>query len=49
MYHKILTADVEIPAHFSPEVSDLILRLLTKDFNKRLQDPVQIKYDYVMI
>jgi len=43
MYHKILTAEVEIPPHFSPEVSDLILRLLTKDSTKRLQDPVQIK------
>jgi len=43
MYHKILTSEVEIPPHFSPEVSDLILRLLTKDPTKRLQDPIQIK------
>jgi len=43
MYHKILVGPLEIPSHFSPEVSDLINKLLIKDVKDRLQDPIQIK------
>jgi len=43
MYHKILVGALELPSHFSPEVGDLISKLLIKDVRDRLQDPIQIK------
>jgi len=43
MYHKIMTAELRIPATFSPEVADLITKFLKRDPKQRLQEPAQIK------
>lgn len=43
MYHKIMTADLVIPAFFSSEVSDIIRQFLRRDPKDRLQDPERIK------
>jgi len=43
MYHKIMTADLIIPAFFSPEVADIIRNFLRRDAKDRLQDPERIK------
>jgi len=43
MYHKIMTAELRMPATFSPEVSDIISKFLKRDPKARLQDPAQIK------
>jgi len=43
MYHKIMTAELKIPATFSPEVADVIRSFLKRDPKARLQDPAQIK------
>ena len=44
MYHKIMTADLVIPAFFSPEVEDIIRQFLARDVRDRLQDPAKIRY-----
>jgi serine/threonine protein kinase len=44
MYHKIMTADLVMPAFFSAEVADVIRQFLTRDARERLQDPERIKY-----
>jgi len=43
MYHKIMTAELKIPATFSPDVADIISKFLKRDPKARLQDPQQIK------
>eukprot|EP01126_Amoeba_proteus_P040490 TRINITY_DN431_c0_g2_i9.p1 TRINITY_DN431_c0_g2~~TRINITY_DN431_c0_g2_i9.p1 ORF type:complete len:293 (+),score=61.87 TRINITY_DN431_c0_g2_i9:800-1678(+) len=43
MYHKIMTADLVVPAFFSPEVTDVIQSFLRRDPRDRLQDPERIK------
>jgi serine/threonine protein kinase len=43
MYHKIMTADLVVPAFFSPEVADIIRQFLHRDARERLQDPERIK------
>jgi len=43
MYHKIMTAELRMPATFSPDVSDIISKFLKRDPKQRLQDPAQIK------
>eukprot|EP01125_Pyxidicula_operculata_P014765 TRINITY_DN4962_c0_g1_i1.p1 TRINITY_DN4962_c0_g1~~TRINITY_DN4962_c0_g1_i1.p1 ORF type:complete len:478 (-),score=153.15 TRINITY_DN4962_c0_g1_i1:239-1672(-) len=43
MYHMIMTAQLEFPEYFSPEVADLISKLLDRDPNTRLQDPAHIR------
>lgn len=43
MYHKIMTADLVIPAFFSPEVEDIIRQFLARDVRDRLQDPAKIR------
>jgi len=43
MYHKIMTADLVIPAFFSAEVADIIRQFLHRDAKERLQDPERIK------
>lgn len=44
MYHKIMTADLVVPAFFSAEISDIIRQFLHRDARERLQDPEKIKY-----
>jgi len=43
MYHKIMTADLVIPAFFSQQVADIIEQFLQRDPRARLQDPEIIK------
>jgi len=43
MYTKIMTADLEIPASMSDEAADLLTRLLDRNDETRLQDPLRIK------
>jgi len=43
MYHKIMTAELRIPASFSPEVADIITKFLKRDPKQRLQDANQIR------
>ena len=44
MYEKILTNELQIPEHFSPEMADFVRQLLIRDPVKRLQDPAKIRY-----
>jgi len=40
MYHKIITAEIDFSKHsFSPDAQDIIKKFLTRDPEKRLQDP----------
>eukprot|EP01126_Amoeba_proteus_P026289 TRINITY_DN2605_c0_g1_i1.p1 TRINITY_DN2605_c0_g1~~TRINITY_DN2605_c0_g1_i1.p1 ORF type:complete len:293 (-),score=72.79 TRINITY_DN2605_c0_g1_i1:91-969(-) len=43
MYHKIMTADLVVPAFFSAEVTDIIGSFLKRHPKDRLQDPERIK------
>jgi len=43
MYHKIMTAELVIPNHFSPEVADIIKKFLARDPAERLQEPSKIR------
>jgi len=43
MYEKILTSELQIPDHFSPELADFVRQMLTRDPVKRLQDPLKIR------
>jgi len=43
MYHKIMTADLAIPAFFSQEVASIISLFLQRNPRDRLQDPNRIR------
>jgi len=43
MYTKIMTAELEIPQTMSDEAGDLLTRLLDRNDESRLQEPVDIK------
>jgi len=43
MYEKILSSELVIPDHFSPELADFVSKMLIRDPIKRLQDPAQIR------
>eukprot|EP01126_Amoeba_proteus_P045079 TRINITY_DN5033_c0_g3_i7.p1 TRINITY_DN5033_c0_g3~~TRINITY_DN5033_c0_g3_i7.p1 ORF type:complete len:405 (+),score=94.55 TRINITY_DN5033_c0_g3_i7:74-1288(+) len=43
MYSRIMTAELEIPEWVGPEASDILIKLLERNVEKRLQDPREIK------
>jgi tRNA A-37 threonylcarbamoyl transferase component Bud32 len=43
MYTKIMTAELQFPDYLSEEAKDLLSKLLERDPNKRLREPMEIK------
>eukprot|EP01124_Arcella_intermedia_P006532 TRINITY_DN13869_c0_g2_i2.p1 TRINITY_DN13869_c0_g2~~TRINITY_DN13869_c0_g2_i2.p1 ORF type:complete len:451 (-),score=106.98 TRINITY_DN13869_c0_g2_i2:43-1395(-) len=43
MYTKIMTAELEIPSFVSPDATDLLVRLLDRNDETRLQEPAEIR------
>jgi len=42
LFHKITSGDVHFPAGISPEATDFVQQLLSRDTSKRLSDPQKI-------